>query len=238
MRCAIMQPTFLPWPGYFRLMRQVAVFVFLDDVQLSRQSWQTRNRVLVGGRVHWISAPVKHAGLDQTIADTELVETGSWRAKMARLLRQGYARHPFVADLQHLIDRIEGGGEQCLADLNIALIVDCASRLGITPICHRSTAIGLTSTHRTERLIEICRTLRCDSYLAAAGSAGYLEADGFRDQSDIELAVACYEPPTYPQQGQRDFVSHLSIIDVVANLGWQGAAHYISGPWLESGDAA
>lgn len=233
-----MQPTFLPWPGYFRLMRQVAAFVFLDDVQLSRQSWQTRNRVLIGGRVHWLSAPIKHAGLDQTIAGTELMETPLWRAKMAGLLRQAYARHPFAADLQCLIDRIEAGGERCLAELNIALIADSAERLGIKPACYRSTAMALTSAHRTERLIEICRTLQCDSYLAVPGSAAYLEADGFRNRSDIALAFARFEPPAYPQQGGHDFVSHLSIIDLVANLGWQGAAQYIAEPWPESGAAA
>lgn len=238
MRCAIMQPTFLPWAGYFRLMRQVAVFVFLDDVQLSRQSWQTRNRVLVGGRVHWISASIKHAGLSQTIANTELMDTRRWRAKMGRLLRQTYVYHPFAADLQCLIDRIESGDERCLAELNIALIADTAERLGIRPACYRSAAMALRSTHRTERLIEICRTLHCDSYLAASGSSGYLEADGFRDRGDIGLAFARFEPPAYPQHGRQEFVSHLSIIDLVANLGWRGAAEYIDGPWLESGAAA
>ena len=32
MRCAIMQPTYLPWSGYFNLISQVDRFVFLDDV--------------------------------------------------------------------------------------------------------------------------------------------------------------------------------------------------------------
>ena len=40
-RYAVMQPTFLPWAGYFRLAVNVDSFVFLDDAQLSRQSWQT-----------------------------------------------------------------------------------------------------------------------------------------------------------------------------------------------------
>ena len=31
-----MQPTYLPWAGYFNLIQQTDAFVFLDDVQFSR----------------------------------------------------------------------------------------------------------------------------------------------------------------------------------------------------------
>jgi hypothetical protein len=58
MMCAIMQPTYFPWAGYFSLLGMVDVFVFLDDVQFVRGSWQNRNRVLVAGEEHWITFPV------------------------------------------------------------------------------------------------------------------------------------------------------------------------------------
>ena len=35
-RVAIMQPTYLPWSGYFGLMQSVDVFVLLDSVQFAR----------------------------------------------------------------------------------------------------------------------------------------------------------------------------------------------------------
>ncbi|MEM7600815.1 MAG: WbqC family protein, partial [Verrucomicrobiota bacterium] len=38
---AISQPTFLPWMGYFNLIAQADIFVFLDDVQYEKQSWQS-----------------------------------------------------------------------------------------------------------------------------------------------------------------------------------------------------
>ena len=44
-KSAIMQPTFLPWCGYFDLMDEVDVFVFLDDVQFDYRSWQHRNKI-------------------------------------------------------------------------------------------------------------------------------------------------------------------------------------------------
>ena len=38
--CVIMQPTYLPWIGYFDLIKRSDIFVFLNDVQFSKQSWQ------------------------------------------------------------------------------------------------------------------------------------------------------------------------------------------------------
>ena len=47
MRCAIMQPTYLPWLGYFDLIKQVDIFVLLDNVKLEKRSWHVRNRIRV-----------------------------------------------------------------------------------------------------------------------------------------------------------------------------------------------
>ncbi len=43
--CVIAQPTFMPWIGWFDLADQSDVFVILDDVSFSKQSWQQRNRI-------------------------------------------------------------------------------------------------------------------------------------------------------------------------------------------------
>jgi hypothetical protein len=42
---AIMQPTLMPWLGYFALMDAVDIFIYLDDVQYVKRSWQSRNRI-------------------------------------------------------------------------------------------------------------------------------------------------------------------------------------------------
>lgn len=238
MRCAIMQPTFLPWSGYFRLLGQVDQFVFLDDVQLARQSWQTRNRILINQRVHWIVARIRHDGIDQTIVDTELDDGIPWRKKLGRKVRQAYARHPFASDLAGVIMLLEGGLQTRLGDLNIALINYCAAKLGIATTRYRSCALELTASQRTERLMEITRRLGCDTYVSPTGSADYLEADGFAKRCEVKLEFAGYEPPPYAQRGMTNFVSHLSIVDVVANMGWSGAAQYIKGPWPPAQGAA
>ena len=56
---SIMQPTYLPWLGYFDLMEQSDVFVFLDAAQFVKQSWHQRNRIRVGHELRWMTVPVK-----------------------------------------------------------------------------------------------------------------------------------------------------------------------------------
>ena len=45
MKIAIMQPYFFPYAGYFQLMANVDIFVFLNDAQYVRQSWMNRNKL-------------------------------------------------------------------------------------------------------------------------------------------------------------------------------------------------
>lgn len=232
MRCVIMQPTFLPWAGYFRLMALADQFVFLDDVQRVRQSWQTRNRVLNRGQIHWLIAPVEQGALAQTIAATQLVQGGPWRRKLGCLLRHGYGGHPFFSDLVELVELIENGREPRLAAYNIALIEFCAARLGIATPRQLSSTIAVDCEHRTQRLIEMCRRVGCDTYLSPSGAAEYLAADGFTDRCDMTLEFFDESPPPYAQRGATEFVSHLSLVDLIANLGWSGTRAYVNGSWL------
>lgn len=228
MKCVIMQPTFFPWAGYFHLASQADAFVFLDDVQLEKQSWQTRNRILLDGKAAWISVPLLHVGLEQKICEVEVFDRSLWRSKLLRKLSQTYARHPFRDAMLEGVNLLEGMSETRLADINIRLINGFCDRLGIRPHFSRSSTLGI-SGDRTDRLIRICEHFGCQEYLSPAGSADYLAQDRFTERTDIRLSFQKYEPEVYPQPRSEGFVSHLSVIDVVANLGWEGAARYVRG---------
>ena len=70
---AIMQPTYLPWLGYFALMDRVDIFVFLDSVQFERRSWQQRNRIKGPDGPRMLTVPVFKKGLrDQRIDEVRI----------------------------------------------------------------------------------------------------------------------------------------------------------------------
>ena len=73
MRIAIVQSNYLPWKGYFDLIRSVDEFVLLDDAQYTRRDWRNRNRIKTANGIAWLTVPVRHTGLHgQSIIDTEI----------------------------------------------------------------------------------------------------------------------------------------------------------------------
>ncbi len=222
----VMQPTFLPWAGYFNLMAQADDFVFLDDVQLEKQSWQTRNRLIVNRQVSWVILPVQHIGLNQTIAETQVDDARRWRQKLTRTFALNYGKHPHYAEACEMINIIETHPGSGLAELNESVICHASTRLGLSARIHRASKLGADGV-RTKKLVELCKILDAEDYLSPVGSAEYLAEDRFSEKSSAKLRYQAYVPRAYPQRGHEIFHSHLSILDVVANLGWKGAKKYV-----------
>lgn len=226
MKCAIMQPTYMPWAGYFNLIGQVDIFVFLDDVQYEKRSWQSRNRILIQGQAHWISVPVRYAGRSQTINLKQVDDEQKWRDKHYKMLSFAYAKHPYAGEMLDITRVILDPAMSCLADINIKLIQEFASHLGLPAKFIRASQLS-AGGKRSEHLMRICQILGCDEYLSPRGSAEYLEEDGVFSNSPVRLLFQEYIPSPYPQLGTESFISHLSIIDVLANLGWKRTFQYV-----------
>lgn len=231
--CAIMQPTYLPWLGYFALMDMADAFVFLDDVQLSKQSWQTRNRIKRGPDDPLIlSVPIRHAGSmqERLIRDVEIDDGGNWATKHLKSFEQYYRKAPFFADAMGLYEPALKNHGPKLCDLNIALIVAVADRTKVGSSRRiRSTEIAEKSADRRDRLVDICRAVGADTYLSPAGAAGYLsEADGEAQFAahGMTLLYQRYEHPTYPQVNG-GFLSHMCVLDLIANVGIAAAGAVI-----------
>lgn len=224
-----MQPTFLPWSGYFNLIAAADAFVFLDDAQFVRASWHNRNRVLVNGSVTWLSAAVRHEGARRTIAQATVDDDDPWRARVRASIEGAYGGRGRLAELEQPLARIADASLTSLADLNIAFIAGVMALLGITTPTFRASTLGIDA-RRSDRLLQLCRYFGAEVYLSPVGSWEYLHADGFIDAADpIRLALQSFVPVPYPQgTGRAPFESHLSIVDAIAELGVAQAAAYVT----------
>jgi len=222
----VMQPTVLPWPGYFNLMCNADDFVFHDDVLLSRPSWQTRNRLLFAGKAEWVSLPTMHVGDDQRISETKVIMDKKWKDMLRRRVSQNYSRHPHFREAAEIIEILLDHTDDCLSSRTETCIRYIAGKLGLHPRIHRSSDLRIDG-HRSDRLIAFCRYFNADIYLSPVGSADYLAADSFAEHAPSRLAFQEYAPQPYPQANCPEFVSHLSIVDLVANVGWESARAYV-----------
>lgn len=230
--CAIMQPTYLPWSGYFSLIDSVDRFVLLDDVQFERRSWQSRNRILMNGDICTLTVPVRKTNRATAIGRIELSGNEDWQAVHWKTLRIAYAKAPHGSALLGLLEPVYLEARfSRLAELNQQLIEIFCRAMNIDTPLVRASSLGCRGA-RSQHLFAICSELGCSDYVSPCGSADYLAADEFAAMGSLRLSFQEFTPRPYAQLRVAEFVSHLSIVDVIANIGVAGAGNYIRGTYI------
>lgn len=215
---AIMQPTYLPWLGYFDLMDRVDSFVLLDSVQFSKRSWQQRNRIKGPDGALWLSVPVLSKGLRaQLIADVEIDPSASFADKHLRTIAHLYADAPFFQRYMDPLSAILRGKRRLLADMNIELMEWMCRCMEISTETVRSSSLEAAGK-RVDLLIAICRELGADRYISPEGSRGYIQENDLFGSNGIELIYHEYRHPEY-RQAHGPFVPYLSALDLLLNEG-------------------
>lgn len=218
---AVLQPGYLPWLGFFDLMRRADVFVHYDDVPFDKHGWRNRNRVKSPTGPRWLTAPVRHKGLaGQKILDVELDLTRPWQRKHVCTLAQLYAHAPHTADYLPQLARTLAAPRTRLVDLDLALSQLLADWLDIRTPAHRASALpipGAIPGARSRRLVDLCRHFGARRYLTGDSARNYLDPDLFA-AAGIQVVWQTYRHPTYPQQFGA-FAPYLSVVDLLFNVG-------------------
>jgi hypothetical protein len=216
----IMQPSCLPWLGYFDLVDQAGTFVFLDNVQFEKQSWQQRNRVRGHGGLEWLTVPVLMKGRSgQVISEVE-INRSVRPDKFLRQVRQHYGRAPFFERYADGFEAVftpayEAGN---LCEFNIALITWLCSCLSLATPMLRSSRLKAAGK-RSGLLVEILREIGAARYLSPRGSSVYLEAEReLFERQGISVAYQNFRHPEY-RQVYKPFVPFASCIDLLFNEG-------------------
>lgn len=224
---AILQPSYLPWLGYFDQIARSDVFVFYDDVPFDKHGWRHRNRVKATSGAVWLSVPIKHAGrTGQRICDAQIDDQRDWVTKHVATLRQSYARAPYRDRYLPQLEEILRHGWTHLVALNLALTEYLMACLGIATVVHRSSQLGLDGG-RSERLLAICQRFGAMRYLSGAAARDYLDVALF-ERHGVEVVWQDYQHPIYRQQ-HGAFVPYLSVVDVLFNMGDESLAVIRSG---------
>ena len=219
MRVTILQPSYLPWLGFFEQMTRSDKFVLLDDVQYTRRDWRNRNKVRVKEGWVWLTVPVQQKSrFSQSLLETRIDNSISWRRKHLETLRQHYCKAPFFEKYFPRCQQIYKKDWEFLFDLCLETIQFLKEEMGIETPLLRSSEMKL-SGEKTERLVSICRELGATHYLSGESGSDYISQEDFSNQG-IELEYQNYEHPVYPQR-YPDFVPHLSAIDLLFNCGEQ-----------------
>jgi hypothetical protein len=213
MKVAIMQPTFLPWIGYFGLMDSVDHFVFLDHVQFARRSWQQRNRIKTNNGELWLSLPVT-ADRDTPI---NAATVGGDTSKIVKSIEHNYSKSRYWDNHGPAIKDIFGKNYKMLRSVNMHLIEYFIGALGITTKLSASSSMGAKG-RKADMLADICLRLGAVEYISPPGSRGYLEESDAFEKAGIPVSFFSYTHPQY-RQLHGEFVPYMCILDLLFNEG-------------------
>jgi len=215
---AIHQPNYLPWLGYFYKVINCDVFVFLDSVQYTKNSFINRNKIKTPQGAIWLTVGVLSKGkYGQLISETKINNDISWSKNHWKSVSQAYSRAPYFDNYEKYLAGIYQKHWEYLADLNETLIKANCDMLAITNVQFIKASDLNVSGTGTELLINICKEVEADTYLSGFGGVKYMEEDKFRE-SGIELKYYSFEHPVYHQLWG-DFIPNLAIIDLLFNEG-------------------
>ncbi|MEC7640649.1 MAG: WbqC family protein [Nitrospinota bacterium] len=221
MKIVILQPSYLPWLGYFDQMARCDQFVFLDDVQFTRRDWRNRNKIRTVNDWAWLTVPILQKNkFDQTLAQAKIDNSISWRDKHREAIRHNYVKTPFFDLYFPYFESILNKEWRFLVDLCLETTLHLKGILKITTPTLRSSEAGVEGK-RADKILKLCKKLGASYYLSGDSAEDYL-APVVEDflRNGIQLEYHNYEHPCYSQRFP-GFLPYLSVIDLLFNHGDQ-----------------
>jgi len=228
MKVAIVQSNYIPWRGYFDLISEADVFIFLDEVQYTRRDWRNRNKIYTKNGLQWLTIPVADSVSRGKISEVVL-EPERWQETHHKSLEFGYKAAPYFGQLQELAtDYLVDKKWHSLKDLNQYLIRKIAGYIGLTTKFEDSAGFRQDSD-RIGRLVGLCRQVGATTYISGPSARDYLAgSEKLWADAGIELVFKSY--PDYPKYKQlsEPFESNVSILDLIANVPRDQLRQYVS----------
>lgn len=230
MNVVILQPSYIPWRGYFDQIRRADLFIFYDDVQYDKRGWRNRNQIKTPQGKKWLTIPVHSRGAQVEripIHQIRISWETDWRKDHFSTLWHNYRKAPFFDQFAPLLQTFYRRCDSFLADFTIDLTIALARELGIhhTRFMRSSELTGITG-EKTDRLIQILQAVGATHYLSGPSARSYIEPEKF-DQAGISLEYMEYRYPEYPQL-YPPYDPFVSILDLLFMTG-PNALSYITG---------
>jgi hypothetical protein len=214
-----MQPYFLPYVGYFSLIKHTNMFVLLDVVQFIRHGWIERNRILRqnGGWVYIKVPIIKNAGRATLIKDIRIDNRQNWKEKIFAQLQHYKKIAPYYPAVIKILNDIFKNEYEDIVGLNKAVLEVVCNYLGfkaqISVFSEMSLAIENVNSP-DEWALNICKAMgNIKEYWNPEGGQSFFDTNKYT-KNGIDVRFVKQRQVQYPQDGL-GFEPNLSIIDVL-----------------------
>lgn len=201
MKVVILQPSYIPWRGYFDQIRRADLFVFYDDVQYDKRSWRNRNQIKTPRGKQWLTIPVRSRGVQTEnipIHQIRIVWDKPWNADHLKSLQHSYSRAPYFRAYMPLLEQFYARHDEFLADFTVDFTIALAREIGIQHTRFLRSSTLDAKGQKTDRLISILQIVGGTHYLSGPSARDYIEPEKFA-AAKITLEYMQYNYPEYPQ---------------------------------------
>ena len=202
----LMQPVAFPPMSYFEFISKVDRFYFLDDVQLSKQSFQTRNRILIQDKNYWITIPIEKISLKQKISETKIIYN-NWYKKVENTVKQNYSKSPYLNDFFEIFTEVLDENHIFLSDFNISLTNKFITKLKIKTLVYKTSDFE-THHNKIKRIVSVMNINSETKYLTVPGSLNYIQNSGLLNNGNLKIYKFVYKPMSFDTYQNRISIIH------------------------------
>jgi hypothetical protein len=227
----ILQPSYIPWRGYFDQINRADLFVFYDDVQYDKRGWRNRNQIKTKQGRQWLTIPVYSRGAQTShipINQIRIVWDDPWNEAHLKAIVHSYRKTPYFTRYLSLLEVFYQRRDVYLADFTIDFTIALAQELGNTHTRFiRSSELMGINGQKTDRLIQILQAVGASHYISGPSASDYIEPEKFA-ASGITLEYMEYNYPEYPQL-YPPFDPQVCILDLLFMTGPEASSYIFKG---------
>jgi hypothetical protein len=214
MQVALMQPYLFPYIGYFQLINAVDTFVLHDDVQWIKGGWINRNQILLDGEPHLCTLPVVKKSSYDLINQCKVTDIPREKKKILGKIQSAYSNAPFFLEVMPIVKDVFSQSENNIAKYVLYSLKKIIQYLDVPTNLVMSSELQKDDHLKGQsRVIEICSQIGAVLYVNPPGGVGLYDKNKFKE-AGIDLYFLKSNKIQY-QQSSTEFVSNLSIIDVL-----------------------
>jgi len=215
MICAVHQPNYIPYLGFFNKIKKSDIFVFYDSAQYTKNDFTNRNRVKIANGPAWLTIPVS-VSLGQLISEVRIANP-DFRSKHLRTLEMNYKKSLNFDEIFPKLEKLFVNKTASLLEFNVSFLNFFISNLFPKKKIYYSSQLNLdTDKKSTAALLDILDKVGADTYLSGQGARHYLDESLFASRGK-KLIWQEFHHPIYNQLWG-EFLPNLSIVDMIFNV--------------------
>ena len=211
------QPVYLPWLGLFHKIAISELFVWFDDVQYQTKDWNNRNKIKTKNGPIWLSVPVLSKNhFDTKVGKIKINNDLQWAKKHLKSIQLAYSKSEYFNKYFDFFVETYKRDWLLLTDLNLHILNFFLDELKLKKQIVKLSDLNI-SGKKSELVLNMCKYFKAKSYIFGEQGENYADDKSFLE-SNIQPYFQKYKHPVYNQL-HGDFISKLSVIDLLFNMG-------------------